>query len=44
MVKVLFVEVDHIQDEVRLLLEGTDLLVELCDPHRVEGGHGHGCN
>jgi hypothetical protein len=35
-VKVFFVEVDHIQDEVRLLLEGADLLVELSDSHRVE--------
>jgi len=38
------VEVDHVQDEVCLLLEGADLLVELCDPDGVEGGHRHGCD
>jgi len=26
------------------LLEGADLLVELCDPDGVEGGHCHGCD
>ncbi len=37
MVKVLFVEVDHVQDEVRFLLEGADFLVELGDSDGVEG-------
>ncbi len=44
MVEVFFMEVDHVQDEVCFLLEGADLLVELCDPDGVEGGHRHGCD
>ncbi len=32
----------HIQDQVRLLFEGADLLIQLCDSDGIEGGHGHG--
>ncbi len=37
-------EVEHVQDEVCLLLEGADLLIELYDPNGVESGHLHGCD
>jgi hypothetical protein len=40
MVGVLFVEMDHIQDEVSFLLEGADLFIKLGDPDSVESRHG----
>jgi hypothetical protein len=36
-VHVSFVQVDHIEDQVRLLLKGVDLLVVLRDSDSVEG-------
>ena len=35
-VEMFLVEVDHIQDYICFLLEGADLLIELCDSDHVE--------
>jgi hypothetical protein len=35
-VEVFLVEIDHVQYEIGLLLEGADLLAKLSDPNSVE--------
>jgi len=41
-VEVFFVQVYHIQDQIRLLFEGADFFIQLGDSDGIKGGHGHG--